>query len=72
MSDLAERGKAREFRKRERRWAGDHAIDAEAPVSETRFLKVRERFAQRSHFVRERRFRNLAGSELTRQGVASQ
>src|SRR5437879_877615 len=72
MSNLAAHGKAPEFRKRERRRSGDHAIDVEAPVSEAGFLKACERFAQRSHFVREGRSRNLAGSELTSQRVASQ
>src|SRR5260370_36516547 len=72
MSDLAAQGKASEFGERERGRAGDHTIDVEAPVSETGFLKALERFVQRGHFVRERRFRNLAASEFTRRGVASQ
>src|SRR5436190_21124000 len=72
MSNLAAHGKASEFRNRERRRAGDHAIEFEAPVRETGFLKPLKRFAQWIHCVRERGFRNLAGSELTRQRVVSQ
>src|ERR1039458_6804105 len=72
MSDLAAPGKALEFTQRERGRAGDHSIHGEAPAGERSLLNALERFAQWSDFVRERRFRNLVGIELTRQGVASQ
>jgi len=35
---------------------GYHAIDGEAPVSETSFMESVKRFAQWSHCVREREF----------------
>src|SRR5690348_15200190 len=72
MSDLAAPGKGLKLRKRERCRAGDHAINGEAPVSETGLLQVLKSIAQGSHFVRERGFRNLAGGELTGQRVASE
>src|SRR4051812_38655427 len=72
MSDLAVPGKASELSKRERCRTGDHAIDGQAPVSESAFLEALKHFAQWSHFVRKRRFRNLAGSEFTSQRVARQ
>ena len=65
-------GKALEFSQRERCRAGDHAIDGQPPVRKPSFLQALEGFAQGSDFVRERRFRNLAASELARQGVARQ
>src|SRR5260370_37317700 len=72
MSDRAAAGKALEFSNRERGRGGDHSINCEAPAGKCPLLKAFERLAQWSDFVWKRRFRNLVGIELTRQGVARQ
>src|SRR3954466_386487 len=72
MTNLAAPPKALELSNRERCRAGDHPIDHEAPIGETVFLQALERCAQRSHFICERSFRDLASRELTSQRVTCQ
>ena len=65
-------GKALEFSKRERRRAGDHAINDQPPVHKRRLLKALEFFAQGIDRICKRIFGDLAVRKLTRQSMASQ